>query len=257
MRKNASKYISRILLAVLLVGPLIMSAAVMQSGSYIIQSDSLNFAGGLSTSTNYVVSDTLGEIGTGFSTSTSYALSAGYQAMQSGYIAITDSANITLPNVSGLSGGTTNGLSTWTITTDDPAGYSLSVAASTNPAFQGTVGTSTIVSIPNYVPASGNADYAFTYGAASSTFGFSPEGVDIIQRYKDNGSVCGTGTNDTVDRCWDGLSSTSASLISQSTGSNHPNGATTTLKYEVGIGTNKIQEAATYTANITATAVAL
>lgn len=231
--------------------PILIYAQVMSSGSYRIQSDSINFGGGLSSSTNYVVSDTLGEVGTGFSSSTSYALNSGYQFMQQVYIAITDSADLSLPNVGGISGGSSSGQSTWTVTTDDPGGYSLLVSALTSPALK-----STSTSISDYSPSSAIPDFTFVVGSASSTFGFSPEGIDIISRFKDNGSNCNTGTSDTIDRCWDGFSTTPA-IIAQSSGSNHPNGATTTIKYNVGIGGNKIQEAGNYSASITVTAVAL
>lgn len=231
--------------------PILLRAQVMQGGTYRIQSDSINFGGGLSTSTNYVVSDTLGEVGTGFSTSSSYALNAGFQALQAVYISITDSSNITLPNISGVSGGNSSGQSTWTVVTDDLAGYSLTVAAATSPALK-----SAQYSILDYVPSGSDPDYNFNVGNASSTFGFSPEGINIIQRYKDNGSACNTGAGNTVDKCWDGLSTT-PKLIAQSASSNHPAGATTTVKYLVGIGSNKIQEPGTYTANLTVTALPL
>lgn len=223
----------------------------MQSGSFRIQSDSINFGGGLSSSTNFVVSDTLGEIGTGLSTSTSYNLSAGFQAMQSVYISISDSADVTLPNIGGISGGNSTGQSTWTVITDNLAGYSLLISATTTPAMK-----SATTNISDYVPAGVSPDYTFSVGSASSTFGFSPEGINISSRFKDNGSACDIGSSDAVDKCWDGLSTTPA-VIAGSTSSNHPNGATTTVKYQVGIGGSKIQEAGSYNASVTVTAIAL
>ncbi len=236
---------------IVLTAPLFILAAVMQSSSYRIQTDSLNIGGGYSSSTNYQQQSTIGEVGSGTSSSASYNLSAGYQAMQSTYLAITDSANITLPPIGGVSGGNSTGQSTWTVTTDDVAGYQLTVIATTTPALK-----SASSSIADYVPAGGNPDYIFTYASNVSTFGFSPEGGDIIQRYKDNGSSCNTGSGNTVDRCWDGLSTTPI-LIAQSSAANHPSGTNTTIKYQVGIGASKIQDSGTYQANVVVTATAL
>ena len=236
---------------VALVFPIFIWAAVMQSNTYRIQSDSINIGGGLSTSTNYRQESTFGEIGTGTSSSATYNLSAGYQALQNNYLAITNSADISLPAIGGVSGGNSTGQSTWTVTTDDPAGYQLTIVATSSPALK-----STNSSVPDYVPAGAAPDFTFTYGASASVFGFSPEGTDIVSRYKDNGSACNTGSSDTTDRCWDGLSTT-PTTIAESTAPNHPNGTATTIKYQVGIGSSKIQDAGTYNASVVVTATAL
>src|SRR4051812_9818123 len=54
-------------------------AQVMSSGSYKVQSDSLNFAGAHSTSGSYALEDTAGEIATGNSQSANNHVEAGYQ----------------------------------------------------------------------------------------------------------------------------------------------------------------------------------
>ena len=243
------RYFSAVFLA--LATPALLWAAVMQSGSYRIQSDSINVGGGYSTSSNYAEQDTVGEAGSGTSSSASYNLSAGYQALQSTYLAISDSADISLPSIGGVSGGVSNAQSVWTVTTDDPAGYQLTVVATSTPALR-----SASSSVPDYVPAGAAPDYVFTYASNVSVFGFSPEGSDIVSRYKDNGSVCNSGSGDTTDRCWDGLSTTPR-VIAGSTSANHPTGTATTIKYEVGIGTSKIQDAGTYRASVVVTAAAL
>jgi hypothetical protein len=61
----------------------VLAQEVMASGTYKIQSDSINFAGDHSESNNYKIEDTAGEIATGPSNSSSYALhDAGYQGVQ-------------------------------------------------------------------------------------------------------------------------------------------------------------------------------
>ncbi len=91
----------------------ISHAESMQSPSYRIESDSVNFAGGLSSSTNYALESTLGEIATGESGSTSFNLKAGYQQMTSSYIALTTPASVIMtPALSGIVGGESNGSTT-------------------------------------------------------------------------------------------------------------------------------------------------
>jgi hypothetical protein len=111
--------------------------------------------------------------------------------------------------------------------------------------------------IADYVPAGAAADYNFTVAATSSMFGFNPLGLDATSRYKNDGvSACGTGSNNTIYVCWDGFS-TSPKIIAQSAIANQPSGATTTVNYEVKIGSSKIQTSGTYAATIIATAVTL
>lgn len=227
-------------------------AQVMQSSSYQIQSDSVNFGGGLSTSTNYSLESTGGEIATGPSDSTTFSLRAGYQQMQEVYISITGASNVSLsPAIVGIIGGTSNGSTTVTVTTDSPSGYSLTIEASTSPAMQKGAD-----SIADYVPG-GDPDFTFATGATDSHFGYSPQGIDVVQRFLDNGAdTCNTGSTNTVQACWDGLSTT-AEAIASATDANHPNGATTTVYFRVGIGNSVVQVPGTYTATTTLTALPL
>lgn len=228
-------------------------AQVMQSNSYRIQSDSINFGGGLSTSTNYRLESTAGEVATGEGTSTSYSLKAGYQQMQEVYIAISSSLDVTLsPAIPGVTGGTANGSTTVTVTTDSPSGYALTITASDAPAMQKGAD-----SIADYVPAGAAPDYSFSTGAADAHFGYSPEGVDVVQRFLDNGSdTCNTGSTDTALACWDGLSTTEETIASNA-GANHPDGATTTVRFRVGVGGSVVQPQGTYVATTTLTAFSL
>ncbi len=228
------------------------SAQVMTSGSYQIQSDSINMGGGLSSSTSYVIESTAGEIATGESGSTNYSLRAGYQQMQEVFISLTPISDVVLsPALGGLTGGTSNGSTTFTVTTDSPSGYSVTFGATLAPAMQSAVGT-----IANYVPVSGVPDFVFDTSSNEAHFGFSPEGSDVIARYRDNGSTCGTGSGDTVLACWDMVSTTPQVILSGSD-ANHPLGATSTLRFRVGIGSTAGVIAGQYTATTTITALPL
>lgn len=235
---------------VIFLTPLFASSQVMQSASYKIRADSLNFGGLRSTSASYTIEDTFGEIATGVSSSTTYSLRAGYQQMLEVGIAITSPADVTMPNVS-ASGGASNGEATWTVTTDNAAGYSLSARASSDPAL-----TSGANNFTDYTPAGGDPDYTFSIASSDSEFGFSPEGVDITTRFRDNGSSCNAGAGDTTDRCWDGFSTTNQTIASGSS-ANHITGTDTTIKFQAEIGSASSQAAGTYTATITITAVTL
>jgi hypothetical protein len=236
---------------VVLLGIHISTAQVMQSTSYRIQSDSINFAGGLSTSTNYALESTVGEVATGDSTSASYNLKAGYQQMVNTFISMTAAASVVMsPSIPGVSGGIANGSTTVTVTTDSAAGYQLTIEASQSPAMQ--KGSD---SIADYVPG-GNPDFTFTIDAADAHFGYSPSGIDIATRFKDDTAACGVGGSDTAFACWDGLSITPVA-IARRMSANTPNGSTTTVNFRVGVGSSVVQTVGTYNATTTLTAISL
>ena len=231
----------------------VAKAQVMQSTNYQVQSDSVNFGGGYSTSSGYILESTAGEVGTGELTGTSFNLYAGYQQMQETYIAISGASAIgMIPAIPGISGGTSNGSTTVTVTTDSTAGYQLTIEAENSPAMQKGAD-----SIADYVPASSPPDYTFNIGASDAYFGYSPEGSHIVSRFLDNGAgTCNTGSLETSLRCWDGLDTT-AEPIATDSNPNHPNGATTTINFRVGIGGAVGQTLGVYYATTTVTALAL
>lgn len=231
-----------------------LAAQVRQSTNYQIQSDSINFGGGLSTSDNYELESTAGEVATGPSNSTNYIVNAGYQQMQVVYISLAGANDVTLsPTLGGLTGGTSNGSTTVTVITDSPAGYQLTIEAENNPAMQSGANT-----IADYVPVGSEPDYDFDTGDTDSQFGYSPAGVNVVARFLDDEvDTCGGGGSTDGDlKCWDGLSTT-AETISQGSDANHPDGATTTVHFRVGIGGLVGQAPGVYFATTTLTAVAL
>ncbi len=228
----------------------VVSADTMTSGSYKIISDSLNIGGGYSTSSNYVMESTVGEVATGLSTSSNYALRAGYQQMQEIYLSMSAISDVVMSPNLGLAGGTSSGTASFVVMTDSPSGYLVTLSASDDPALK-----SNSASIPNYVPTGLVPDANFITGVNEVYFGFTPEGPDIVSRYKDNGSgTCGVGGLDTVATCWDTVSTTSRTVVI-GTGSNHPTGATTTLRFRVTAGATAAPVAGTYVATTTVTAL--
>lgn len=230
----------------------VSEAQMMQSTNFRMQSDSVNVGGGLSTSANYKMEDTVGEIATGNSNSTNFVLRAGYQQMQSSFISLSAIPDVVMvPNLGGVIGGTSTGSTAFVVTTDNAAGYSVTIRASTSPALRS--GSNTIA---DYVPAGGVPDFIFTTGATSSHFAYSPEGIDIALRFQDAGSVCGVSGSDTQGRCFDGLSLTPVEIARRTT-ANHPGGSTTTVQFRVGIGGNVSVPEGVYRATTTITAITL
>ncbi len=196
----------------------------MESDAYKIMSDTINIGGENSSSDNYMLSDTLGEVGTGYSNSGDYYIHAGFWQMQESYISISNPSDLPLSPIGGINGEASEGTISWLITTDNFAGYSMSIEAATTPAL-----ASGSDSFEDYSPSGADPDYDFSIASNTSAFGFSPEGVDTSGRFRDTDSVCNSGTGETSSKCWDGLS-TSPQTVFQRTTSNHPDGSTATIR---------------------------
>lgn len=229
----------------------LLFAQVMESSTYKIQTDSINFGGENSSSANYNLNDTLGEIGTGDSNSANYHMHAGYWQMQESYISITNPSDLALANMGGITGENSEGLLSWQVITDNTAGYTMNIKTNTTPAL-----TSTFDSFEDYTPVGADPDYDFSISPLISAFGFSPEGTDTHARFKDNGASCNVGTGETQGKCWDGLSTFSKD-IAVKTSSNHPSGSTVDVRFRVESGSSHIQTAGSYSASIIVTALTL
>lgn len=249
-KKRSVKYF--LLIPALLFFASSVFAQTMQSATYKIISDSINVGGDdTSSSTNYKLGDTLGEVGTGDSNSASYYMHAGFWQMQASYISISSPSDLVLTNIGGIAGEGSEGTLSWTVVTDNVAGYSMTIAASTSPALQ-----SAEDSFSDYVPAGSDPDYDFVIAPSSSEFGFTPEGTDVSSRFKDNGSACNTGAGETSGKCWDGLSTTPQTVAGK-TSANHPSGSTITVRFRAEAGNARIQTSGSYSASVTATAITL
>ncbi len=222
-------------------------AIVMSSTNYQIDRDSINFSGGLSTSTSYRSESTLGELGTGPATSTAYVTQAGYQQMEQTWISLTLPLSASLlPNINLAYGGIASTSLAFAVNTNNGAGYTLQLRANSSPALQKTA----FNFFNDYTVAGVAPDYTWTVGATTAEFGFTPEGHDIVSRYKDNGASCNqSGGADTADTCWDSTS-LSYETIAQSLAPNYPLGATTTLKFRAEAGALSSLVVGTYTADM-------
>lgn len=227
-------------------------AYVMSSTNYRIERDSIDMGGGLSSSTNYISQSTIGGSGAGTSTSATFNLSGGYQQMDPASISLTVPGTTALtPSIDGSVGGTASTSASLSVSTNNGAGYTLQIKASTSPALK-----SGSDSFADYTLAAADPEFDWSVAAGASEFGFTPEGADIATRYKDNGAACNqAGGSDTANRCWDPLTTT-YNTIAQSSSGNLPLGVATTLKFQAEAGASAAQPAGSYVATVILTAFA-
>lgn len=251
--KKKPIYFFFILIGVSLATPIL--AYVMSNNDYYMQSDSINFAGGMSSSSDYKLEDTLGEIGSGNSSNTDFGLDAGYQQSEDNrYLVLTVPDSLTMtPEISGISGGVASGTSVVNVLTNNQSGYTLMIRSSSSPALQTT---STGFSFSDYTNSSApTPDFIWNIDSDTSEFGFTVDGLDIVQNYRDNGSVC----NQLIDSysehsCWSPLLGNNTN-ISYSNSPNHSSGGSNTLlEFMAESGPGNVQEPGVYQSQVILTA---
>jgi len=249
---DVSKSLMISFFACCLIMPAIVIGQVRESANYKIERDSLNTGGSLGESGNYKVEDTIGEVATGRSESTNYKVDSGFQQkLEDSFIAISTPSNVNMNSINGLTGGSSTSSAQWTVTTNNNAGYSLSIKSGSNPTL-----TSALDYFDDYTISGVNPDYDFSVPSDKAEFGFSPSGSNIITKFKDNGISCNVNQNDTLYKCWEGLTTTDTN-VAQSNIPNTPAGSVTTIHFRAESGSNKILTAGNYSATITMTAIAL
>lgn len=241
-------YLIIVLFALSLAKPVF--AYVMSSTNYQIERDSINFAGGLSSSSSYGIETTLGEIGSGYSSSTTYTTQAGYQQLDVSWVSLSVPTTGSLtPNINSITGGIASTSVNFIVSTNNSSGYTLQMKASTSPALKGSA-----FDFTNYTLAGAAPEYTWSVAGAVAEFGFTPEGNDIVDRYRDTGGVCDQVAGaDTTDTCWD-APSTSYVDISQSVAPNYPTTATTTIKFRAEAGASSAIAIGSYVADMIITA---
>lgn len=191
-------------------------AYVANSDNYFLDSDSLNSAGGKSSSATRHMADSVGETATGSGSSASFQLQAGYQAMVPSPLSLSSPSDITLsPTISAGSGGQANGRARWRIVSNGGFSFYLGIAGGGKAALRSSTKT-----FSNYSGISLN----WTPAPSVPTFGFNPFGTYTHDNYYSDilhivpTGNCGAsilpdrGTQDGY--CWDGLGE-SAKLIGQ------------------------------------------
>ena len=224
-----------------------VSVSAMSSASYRIDFDSVNSGGLLATSTSYQMQDTAGDTATGLGTSTSYRLNAGYEQNSPTTISISAPTNITMDALT-ITQNSAVATTTWTVITNDAAGYTLSVNASQAPAMKNLAtgatfadqgATTTVWSVSNA--------YAFGFSATgANTTGFG------------TGSQCAPTTANVPSTTlwWRGFSGATTIQVASSSAATAQAGTATTVCLADAQNT-VFAPSGTYVATTTATAVAL
>ena len=170
----------------------------------------------------------------------------------------TAAADVTMsPALASISGGTSTGATQVVISTNSATGYVMDIQFSSSTAMNQHTGSS---SIPNYTPASaGTPDFTFVVAPNGAEFGYSVEAsttADVDPTFRDNGSACATGTNNTANSCWMNPSTTDERIINRSV-IPPASGATTTVKFQLVVNANPNPSlpADFYTATATLTAL--
>ncbi len=160
-------------------------------------------------------------------------------------------------SIAGLTGGVAYGSTTVRIFTNDNAGFTATIKASSSPAMQGN---SQGGSIADYTPAvAGIPDYAYSVPTGEE-FGFTVSGSStsyMAQKFLDNASnACNfSGGSDTGSSatCWMGLSTVATSTLVSSTFT-AASGATSTFVFRTTVNSGSSLPEDTYVATTTITA---
>lgn len=189
----------------------------------------------------------------GFATCASLLLFLGYSAFEPALVGaafdtddvlvnLTVSSTISLNSPSDVNMGTITGTgsvtgnTTWTVTTNNSAGWKLEVEASVTPAMASGGDT-----FADYTEAVEGTPEIWSIAASASEFGFGATGTYILAKY-------GTGK-------YMGFNSTTNEEVS--TDSAETAGADTTVIFKAEVGASKSQPTGGYSATVTATATTL
>ena len=168
-------------------------------------------------------------------------------------ITISDGADVTMSPSLGITSDTSIGKTTWTVKTNNVAGYNLNVKASTEPAMAHTTTTDTFADYSETVL---GTPETWSVGSGDYEFGFSAYGDDVADGTWGTGVGCGTHTTISTNNLnYLGFKTTDKTIATRSS-------VTPNLGVETNICFAAEQKdvyapSGTYTATITATAVTL
>jgi hypothetical protein len=174
-------------------------------------------------------------------------------------VSISDGANTTMaPNI-GVTQMKSVGSSSWVVATNNAAGYTLAVHASTTPALYKPPVPGAADQFNDYTPAVANTPDAWGGVLASSKeFGFSARGTDVLAKFG-TATTCGntgTGVPDANSYFLGFNGSTDLQIATKNTVTT-PSGVTTNICFAAEQGNAIYAASGTYTATITATAAVI
>lgn len=154
----------------------------------------------------------------------------------------TTSATSMVGSIAGLTGGYATGTNLTVVSTNNPTGYTMTIAFPTTTSGRAMQASSTAY-IDDYLPVGGvstSTDFTFTDPTAGTAarFGYTVRASttgEVSSYFMNDGAACYAGTNETDNRCWARPTTTPVTIIS----SVAPNAySTTTLKFRVSVPSN-------------------
>jgi hypothetical protein len=265
VKKNRKKilFIATILatsfiLSVALVVLIFSSEAIlaMDSNSYTVNTDSINFMGDEgSSSTSYKIYDTGGEIATGDSSSDSYEMRAGYRAMTEDYqVSISCTDNVDMGQITGTGQSTlTTNEASCNVITDNPAGYSLVFNSDTTylenaHSDQIAAYTPVVFGTPEYwdVDPAASEWGARLKKSGSTTYNSSRWGAASASENYANADVY-----------WHSVSNASSFTVVSRSNETSLSGDSEIIQFGAEVGSSKFQPSGTYDVDVTITAISL
>lgn len=165
-------------------------------------------------------------------------------------ISITSPADTTMSTSLGASTNTAIATTTWNVKTNNNLGYSLTVAASTNPAMQ----VSSTVFVSDF--ASSTPALWSTLPNGRAEFGYSAYGTDVSTATYGTGSSCGATSTPSTTLKYRGFTTSASPTIATRSATTTTSGIDTTICYAVEQKGVYIASGL-YSATITATATTL
>lgn len=143
------------------------------------------------------------------------------------------------PALSGITGGTANGSSQMAVRTNNAAGYSMTITATSS---AGMIGATTASTVAAFIPTTaGVPEYNITAPSNGSAFGYTvnaSSSSDVDQSFLDSASTCNQGGGSpSNDQCWLNASTTAETIIDRSSPT-PASGATTTIFFRAIIDAN-------------------
>lgn len=148
----------------------------------------------------------------------------------------TTSATTMVGGIAGVTGGYATGTNMTVVSTNNSAGYNMTLQFSSSTAMNLNNGTSFI---NNYTPAATTAPdfvWADNSSGQAAEFGYTVRASttgEVDPSFRNNASACNTGATETDNRCWQNPTSTVAETIIN-TSSATPS-STTTIKFRVSV----------------------
>lgn len=167
-------------------------------------------------------------------------------------VSLSSPADVTMsPGILGMTGGSATGSATWTVKTNDTSGFNLKIKSDAANCLRNGSDH-----FDDYTEASaGVPDYSWI-ATTISGFGYTVETAtpgDTVAAFRDNGTACNTGALNTADKCWDGLSTTDATIVSRNSITSS-SGEAETVKFKSELASGQFLPEGNYVATITVTA---